>query len=67
MPSDSFAAEADRIRQRVMDTLLSAFSALSEGLLIVDRDARIVWMNEQYPATWASPTRPRRLASRSKT
>jgi hypothetical protein len=32
MPSDSFAAEADRIRQRVMDTLLSAFSALSEGL-----------------------------------
>ena len=49
MPSDSFAAEADRIRQRVMDTLLSAFSALSEGLLIVDRDARIVWMNEQYP------------------
>jgi transcriptional regulator with PAS, ATPase and Fis domain len=49
MPSDSFAAEAHRIRQRVMDTLLSAFSALSEGLLIVDRDARIVWMNEQYP------------------
>lgn len=49
MPSDSFAAEADRIRQRVMDTLLSAFSELSEGLLIVDRDARIVWMNEQYP------------------
>lgn len=41
--------EAHRIRQRVMDTLLSAFSALSEGLLIVDRDARIVWMNEQYP------------------
>ncbi|HRH74581.1 MAG TPA: sigma 54-interacting transcriptional regulator [Zoogloea sp.] len=49
MPSDSFAAEAHRIRQRVMDTLLSAFSELSEGLLIVDRDARIVWMNEQYP------------------
>ena len=47
MPSDSFAAEADRIRQRVMDTLLSAFSELSEGLLIVDRDARILWMNEQ--------------------
>lgn len=49
MPSDSFAAEAERIRQRVMDTLLGAFSELSEGLLIVDRDARIVWMNEQYP------------------
>ena len=49
MPSDSFAAEAERIRQRVMDTLLGAFSELSEGLLIVDREARIVWMNEQYP------------------
>ena len=49
MPSEPFAAEAERIRQRVMDTLLSAFSELSEGLLIVDREARIVWMNEQYP------------------
>ncbi len=49
MPSNSFAAEAERIRQRVMDTLLGAFSELSEGLLIVDREARIVWMNEQYP------------------
>ena len=49
MSSDSFSAKAERIRKRVMDTLLSAFSELSEGLLIVDRDARIVWMNEQYP------------------
>jgi len=49
MSSNSFAAEAERIRQRVMDTLLGAFSELSEGLLIVDREARIVWMNEQYP------------------
>ncbi len=49
MPTPNFAAEAERIRQRVMDTLLGAFSELSEGLLIVDREARIVWMNEQYP------------------
>ena len=49
MPTPNFTAEAERIRQRVMDTLLGAFSELSEGLLIVDREARIVWMNEQYP------------------
>ena len=44
-----FAAEAERIRRHVNDTLLAAFSELSEGILIVDREARIVWMNEQYP------------------
>ena len=49
MASEHFAAEAERIRQRTMDTLLAAFSELSEGLLIVDRQARIVWMNEKYP------------------
>ena len=41
-----FAAEAERIRRHVNDTLLAAFSELSEGILIVDREARIVWMNE---------------------
>ncbi len=44
-----FAAEAERIRRHVNDTLLAAFSELSEGILIVDHEARIVWMNEQYP------------------
>ncbi len=48
MPSEAFAADAERIRQRINDTLLAAFSELSEGLLIVDRQARIVWMNESY-------------------
>ncbi len=48
MSSENFSAEAQRIRQRTMDTLLAAFSELSEGLLIVDRQARIVWMNEKY-------------------
>ena len=49
MPTPNFAAEAERIRQRTMDTLMAAFSELSEGMLIVDRQARIVWMNEKYP------------------
>ena len=48
MPSEAFAADAERIRQRINDTLLAAFSELAEGLLIVDRQARIVWMNESY-------------------
>jgi len=49
MPTPNFAAEAERIRQRTMDTLMAAFSELSEGMLIVDRQARIVWMSEKYP------------------
>ena len=49
LPSVHFTAEAERIRQRVNETLLGAFASLSEGMLIVDRDARIVWMNEKYP------------------
>lgn len=49
MSSENFAAEAERIRRRINETLMAAFSELSEGLLIVDRQARIVWMNEHYP------------------
>ena len=54
MASEHFSAEAERIRQRTMDTLLAAFSELSEGLLIVDRQARIVWMNEHLNAAGPS-------------
>ncbi|MBL8398238.1 MAG: PAS domain-containing protein [Candidatus Accumulibacter sp.] len=44
-----FAADAERIRQRAMQTLLDDFADLFKGVVIVDRQARIVWMNENYP------------------
>ncbi|HNI82332.1 MAG TPA: sigma 54-interacting transcriptional regulator [Rhodocyclaceae bacterium] len=49
MSPEHFLADAERIRQRVIDTLLAEFAELSEGVVIVDRDARIVWMNDKYP------------------
>lgn len=49
MSHEPFSNEAERIRQRVMDTLLEEFSSLCEGVRIVDREARVVWMNERYP------------------
>ncbi|HQO29301.1 MAG TPA: sigma 54-interacting transcriptional regulator [Accumulibacter sp.] len=48
MPLD-FAADAERIRQRAMQTLLAEFADLFKGIVIVDRQARIVWMNDSYP------------------
>ena len=49
MIPETSTAETDRIRQRARDTLLTEFADLCEGVLIVDRDARVVWMNERYP------------------
>ncbi|HEY6895852.1 MAG TPA: sigma 54-interacting transcriptional regulator [Rhodocyclaceae bacterium] len=52
MPLNSPAAtviDTERIRKRAMETLLVEFSDLCEGVVIVDREARVVWMNERYP------------------
>ena len=40
---------ADVLR-RAMDSLFDTFENFSEGTLIVDADARIVWINERYAA-----------------
>ncbi|MBU6494681.1 MAG: sigma 54-interacting transcriptional regulator [Burkholderiales bacterium] len=37
-----------RLRLLAMRSLFETFECASEGTLIVDRDARIVWMNERY-------------------
>lgn len=40
----------DDLRQLATQSLLSHFAELSEGAVIVDADANVVWMNDQYPA-----------------
>jgi transcriptional regulator with PAS, ATPase and Fis domain len=41
-------ADYANMRQLTMRSLLDVLECASEGTLIVDRDARIVWVNEQY-------------------
>ncbi len=50
-----FLTDAERIRQRAMQTLLDDFADLFKGIVIVDRQARIVWMNENYPKRLGLP------------
>ena len=43
-------AQYGAILRRAMDSLFKTFENFSEGTLIVDADARIVWINERYAA-----------------
>jgi len=43
-------ADYNAILRRAMDSLFRTFENVSEGTLIVDADARIVWINERYAA-----------------
>ena len=40
---------ADSLRELATRTLLSRFAEMCEGAVIVDAEARVVWMNERYP------------------
>ncbi len=42
--------KADNLRELATRTLLSRFADMCEGAVIVDAEARVVWMNERYPA-----------------
>ncbi|AXS78912.1 sigma-54-dependent Fis family transcriptional regulator [Dechloromonas sp. HYN0024] len=41
---------SDDLRELASQSLLSHFADLCEGAVIVDADANVVWMNDQYPA-----------------
>ena len=41
--------EAQRLLQVATDSLLGHIATMCEGALIVDKNARVVWMNERYP------------------
>jgi transcriptional regulator with PAS, ATPase and Fis domain len=51
----AFFADADRLRQRAMESLFGQFAELCDGVLVVDREARIVWMNDRYPRKLGIP------------
>ncbi len=43
------AAEAQNLLKVARELLLNHFAEICEGAVIVDQQARIVWMNERYP------------------
>jgi transcriptional regulator with PAS, ATPase and Fis domain len=43
------AGEAQNLLKVATESLLGHFAGACEGAVIVDRDARIVWMNDSYP------------------
>ncbi len=45
-------ADHQGVLRRAMQSLFSEFDALSEGTVIVDADARVVWINQRYAARW---------------
>ena len=50
MPDVTPQLDYTQIRARAMASLFEAFDSLCEGTVVVDRDARIVWINERYVA-----------------
>ena len=53
-PADAFAAplvagEAENLLKVATESLLGHFAEMCNGAIIVDRQARIVWMNDHYP------------------
>ncbi|WP_136476417.1 sigma-54-dependent Fis family transcriptional regulator [Pseudomonas sp. DG56-2] len=48
MPASDSLKDYQQVRQLAIRSLFEIIEQFSEGTLIVDRDARIVWMNERY-------------------
>jgi transcriptional regulator with PAS, ATPase and Fis domain len=48
MPYSNLLVDHDRIRELSMQSLFESLESLCEGTVVVDRDARIVWINERY-------------------
>ncbi len=44
-----FLKKSEDVRGLVMKTFFDHLANLSEGLVVVDKDARVVWMNAAYP------------------
>ena len=44
-----FLEKSGDVRKLVMKTFFDHLANLSEGLVVVDKDARVVWMNAAYP------------------
>jgi transcriptional regulator with PAS, ATPase and Fis domain len=42
--------DSSRLQQKAMQSMFDCFEGLCEGTLIVDREARVVWINDRYAA-----------------
>jgi transcriptional regulator with PAS, ATPase and Fis domain len=49
--SDTFLGDAEAIHRRAMATLFEELNSLCEGAIAVDKNARVVWINEKYVHT----------------
>ncbi len=50
MPLPTQEFDYAKLRARAMASLFEAFDSLCEGTVMVDRNARVVWINERYAA-----------------
>lgn len=48
MRDDSLPRDGQRILELAARSMFDLFANASEGMLLVDRDGRVVWINEQY-------------------
>lgn len=48
MPDHSLPLDGQRILELAARSMFDLFANASEGMLLVDREARVVWINEQY-------------------
>jgi len=48
MASDSLPRDAQNILELAAGSMFGLFASASEGMMLVDKDARVVWINEQY-------------------
>ncbi|HEX5392543.1 MAG TPA: sigma 54-interacting transcriptional regulator [Rhodocyclaceae bacterium] len=47
-PLPDLLLDTEQIRYRAMQSLFESFDSLCEGTVVVDKDARIVWINDAY-------------------
>src|SRR3569832_1532598 len=47
-PDNSLPLDGQRILELAARSMFDLFATASEGMMLVDRDARVVWINEQY-------------------
>ena len=48
MQDDTLPRDGQRILKLAAQSMFDLFANASEGMLLVDRDARVVWINDQY-------------------
>lgn len=46
---DTYSPDVSDLLQTASQSLLKHFAEICEGAVVVDRQARVVWMNDQYP------------------